>query len=74
LFTNENRKRLIFIQQYYQPNISPELAAIKKQAFAGLLWNKQYYHFDVERWLSKSDDITPFSENAQQAGTMAGKI
>ncbi|MCJ7467082.1 MAG: glucosidase [Maribacter sp.] len=24
---------------------------IQKQAFAGLLWTKQYYNYDVERWL-----------------------
>ena len=28
-------------------------------AFAGLLWNKQYYHYDVERWLYNDDGITP---------------
>ncbi len=35
---------------------------IQRQAFAGLLWNKQYYHYDVERWLNTSDGITPVSE------------
>ena len=25
--------------------------AVQRQAFAGLLWTKQFYHFDVERWL-----------------------
>ncbi len=34
---------------------------IQRQAFAGLLWNKQYYHYDVERWLKTSDGITPVS-------------
>ncbi len=35
---------------------------IQRQAFAGLLWNKQYYHYDVERWLNKSDGISPLYE------------
>lgn len=26
--------------------------AIARQAFAGLLWGKQFYHYDVRRWLS----------------------
>ncbi|HUZ59172.1 MAG TPA: hypothetical protein VMU83_10350 [Hanamia sp.] len=34
---------------------------IQRQAFAGLLWNKQYYHYDVNRWLNTSDGITPES-------------
>ena len=25
--------------------------AIQRQAFAGLIWSKQFYHFDVRRWL-----------------------
>ncbi|MDP5230716.1 MAG: glucosidase [Cellulophaga sp.] len=28
-----------------------EQQKIQKQAFAGLLWSKQYYNYDVERWL-----------------------
>ena len=24
---------------------------VQRQAFAGMLWNKQYYRYDVERWL-----------------------
>ena len=31
---------------------------IQRQALAGLLWSKQYYHYDVERWLTTSDGIT----------------
>ena len=30
----------------------PELRRIQRQAFAGLLWSKQYYFYDVERWLA----------------------
>ena len=35
---------------------------IQRQAFAGMLWNKQFYHYDVDRWLNTSDGITPVSE------------
>ncbi len=31
---------------------------IQRQAFAGLLWSKQYYHYDVERWLQDGDGIS----------------
>ncbi|MGI9525567.1 MAG: MGH1-like glycoside hydrolase domain-containing protein [Weeksellaceae bacterium] len=33
------------------PNIPENLYQIKKQAFAGLLWSKQFYHYNVEKWL-----------------------
>lgn len=45
------------------PNgISDDLKNIQRKALAGLLWSKQYYHFDVERWLTTSDGITPANE------------
>jgi hypothetical protein len=43
------------------PNTSPEINNIQRQALAGLLWSKQYYHYDVEKWLTTSDGITPYS-------------
>jgi hypothetical protein len=30
---------------------SADEAAVMRQAFAGMLWNKQFYHYDVARWL-----------------------
>ncbi len=48
------------------PNdISADMALIQRQAFAGILWSKQYYHYDVEKWLSTSDGITPVNHNKQ---------
>ncbi len=40
--------------QFYEnlaPKATPERKAILKQAFAGLLWTKQYYNYEVEQWL-----------------------
>lgn len=31
---------------------------IQRQAFAGMLWNKMYYHYNVEKWL-KGDPAQP---------------
>jgi len=30
----------------------PELRAVQRQAFAGMLWSKQYFNIDVPRWLN----------------------
>ena len=36
-----------------QANVHDEDARwIQRQAFAGMLWNKQYYHYDVSLWLN----------------------
>jgi hypothetical protein len=33
------------------PELSDDARAVQRQAFAGLLWSKQFYHYDVGRWL-----------------------
>ena len=32
-------------------NLSEDARRVQRQAFAGLLWSKQFYHYDVTRWL-----------------------
>lgn len=39
--------------------LSDEQRAIQRQAFAGLLWNKQVYHYIVERWLDGDPGAPP---------------
>jgi hypothetical protein len=40
------------------PSSDAEDREIQRRAFAGLLWNKQYYNFDVRDWL-KGDPLMP---------------
>jgi hypothetical protein len=46
-----------FYDDLLPKNISSDLRNIHRQAFAGLLWSKQYYYYDIERWISESDGI-----------------
>ncbi|MGQ0848507.1 MAG: MGH1-like glycoside hydrolase domain-containing protein [Actinomycetota bacterium] len=32
---------------------------VMRQAFAGMLWSKQFYHYDVERWLEGDSNFPP---------------
>ncbi len=54
-FTQTNRLRQLEADQFYAgltPAGAPADAAhVMRQAFAGLLWCKQFYYFDVARWL-----------------------
>ncbi len=43
--------------------MNSDMAQVQRQALAGVLWSKQYYHFDVEEWLNNSDGMTPVSNN-----------
>ena len=56
------QQRLAEADEFYavlQAGIDNEdVARIQRQALAGMIWSKQYYHFDVPRWL-KGDPATP---------------
>jgi hypothetical protein len=41
---------------------SEEQREIQKQAFAGLLWTKQYYNYEVEQWLQGDSGTSPPEE------------
>jgi hypothetical protein len=41
-----------------QPEATPEDHQILRQALAGMIWCKQFFHYDVGRWL-EGDRITP---------------
>ncbi|HEU0064446.1 MAG TPA: glucosidase, partial [Flavisolibacter sp.] len=42
-----------------------DMKQVQRQAIAGLLWSKQYYYFDIEKWLTVSDGITPITPSRQ---------
>lgn len=33
--------------------LSPDEANVMRQALAGMLWSKQFYHYDVDKWLEE---------------------
>ncbi len=47
-----------FYRSVIPQNTSPDRRNIMRQALAGLLWSKQFYHYDVDRWL-KGDPCGP---------------
>lgn len=62
-FTNIFQTRIAEADAFYQ-RISPgELSAdernVQRQAYAGMLWNKQFYYYVVEDWLKGDLDTPP---------------
>lgn len=47
-----------FYTEIANPDLSEDEKKIQRQAFAGLLWSKQLYYFDVEQWF-KGDPAYP---------------
>ncbi len=43
--------------------LKAEARAIQRQAFAGMLWSKQLYYYDVEQWLDGDPASPPPPEN-----------
>ncbi len=50
------QQRLTEADEFYaglQHNVTdPELQTIQRQAYAGMLWNKQFYYYNVNEWLA----------------------
>jgi hypothetical protein len=60
-------KRLKEADEFYQaitpPAVGKEAARVMRQALAGLLWTKQYYGFDLDKWLAEhgANPMVPLS-------------
>lgn len=48
-------------------NLSQDAKLVARQAFAGMLWSKQFYHYIVDEWL-QGDPAAPTPPAARQAG------
>ena len=50
-----------FYRNILPDNLTPQEALIARQAYAGMLWNKQFYYYDVRQWLSgdKGQPVPP---------------
>ena len=59
VFTREIQRADEFYGRIAIPGMSAELKAIQRQAFAGLLWSKQYYHYVVDEWLQGDPAFPP---------------
>lgn len=47
-----------FYAAIHKPGLSEDEKQVQRQAFAGLLWSKQFYHYGVQLWLD-GDPGTP---------------
>lgn len=64
-------KRIQEADQFYaeiQKDIADDdMRSVQRQAFAGLVWGKQFYYFDVEQWL-EGDPSQPDPPEARKHG------
>jgi hypothetical protein len=51
VFGQRAREADLFYETVIPKKLSDDARNVMRQAFAGLLWSKQFYHYDVRRWL-----------------------
>jgi hypothetical protein len=55
-----------FYDKIIPRSLNADQANVMRQALAGMLWSKQFYHYDVDKWLEERGS-DPFNENRKQA-------
>jgi Glycosyl hydrolase family 63 C-terminal domain len=66
-------RRIAEADEFYSfapATLSPDARNVQRQALAGLLWSKQFYHFVVETWL-KGDPAQPKPPDSRYGGRNA---
>lgn len=63
----------VFYAKLQQQIADEDLRRIQRQAFAGLLWSKQFFHYDVTQWL-EGDPAQPPPPRSRLTGRNAGWV
>jgi hypothetical protein len=67
LFSQREAEADEFFAEIIPDRLSPDAKNVMRQAFAGLLWSKQYYHYVVRDWL-RGDSVSSAPPTARLSG------
>ncbi|GFE69953.1 glucosidase [Chroococcus sp. FPU101] len=67
IFTKRKQEADEFYQRITPFPISEDMRNVQRQAFAGMLWSKQYYHYIIEDWL-KGDAVAISTSSERNKG------
>ena len=69
-FDEAMKARLAEADEFYGTviprSLDADAANVMRQALAGMMWSKQFYHYDVDKWLEERGS-DPFKETRKQA-------
>jgi len=51
IFENQIKEADCFYDEIQKDLVTQDAKDIQRQAFAGMLWSKQFYYFDIEEWI-----------------------
>ena len=66
VLATRRREADAFYEDLADPSLTPAERLVQRQALAGLLWCKQYYHYAVRRWLRGAPTMPPPPESRWQ--------
>ena len=66
LLQTRHREADEFYAAVIPPSLNADAAKVMRQALAGMLWSKQFYYYDVNRWLDERGS-DPFKEPRKTA-------
>jgi hypothetical protein len=67
IFSRRMREADDLYAELQQGMADPDARAVQRQAFAGMIWSKQYFQFDVPRWLD-GDPTQPAPPQDRKSG------
>jgi hypothetical protein len=67
VFSSRRKEADEFYAKRAPKGLSEDARSVQRQAFAGLLWSKQFYHFDVRTWL-EGDPAGPPPPESRKKG------
>jgi hypothetical protein len=53
IFARRRREADEFYRSITPASLKPDEAGVMRQALAGMLWSKQFFHYDVDNWLAE---------------------
>jgi hypothetical protein len=66
IFQDRRREADEFYRSITPKSLSADEANVMRQALAGMLWSKQFYYYDVDKWLEERGS-DPFKASRKQA-------
>ncbi|MEL6658163.1 MAG: glucosidase [Bacteroidota bacterium] len=66
LFQERTKEADAFYASFVPKGGDADLQNIQRQAFAGMLWTKQYYHIDIPRWLKGDPGMPPVAKSRKK--------
>ena len=67
VFAQRSREADEYYATFRSEGVTDEQVSLMRQAFAGMIWSQQFYHFDVARWLA-GDPAQPQPPESRRNG------